>query len=473
MKIRLILLSIFLLGATAAYASAGSVTPTNGSLIKGPDTQAVYYLGSDNKRYVFPNAKTYFSWYADFDNVIDVSREQLASHEIGGNVTYRPGMHLVKIQTSARVYAVSKNGLLRHIASESIASLLFGEDWSDFVHDIPDAFFVNYRIGSAVDSAAAYSPENERGDARSIDFDRNLGSAGTASSVFTSTPTPTSIATGSAPRFRDCQIFPDDNAWNQDIRNHVIHPNSDAYVATMGSSKNLHPDFDGEAGYGIPFVLVDGSQKKVPITFTAYGDESDPGPYPAPLDAPIEIGGDTHVITLDTENCILYELYASEQVGSGWNADSGAVWDLNVNDTRPDGWTSADAAGLPIFPGLVKYEDIVDGDIGHAIRFTTSPTQKGYIAPASHRASSNTNPDTPPMGLRMRLKASFDTSGYGPQARVILEGLKKYGMILADNGSDWFITGSPDSRWNNDDINDLKSVPGSAFEAVYTGEIQR
>lgn len=451
MKTRLALLSLFALALPTIPLSAA---PPSGSLITGTDHPAVYYLASDGKRYVFPNEKTYFTWYADFSSVVTVTMEELASYPIGGNVTYRPGSRMVKIQSDPRVFVVGEGGALRHVGSEGVAEALYGPYWNTMVDDIPDAFFVNYGVGGPVAVADDFNPSAVRAAASSINV--HLGHD----------------SLSMAPRFGDCQIFPDDNPWNMDVTSLSVHPNSDAYVATMGITKHLHPDFDGEVGYGIPFVTVDGDQPKVPITWTAYGDESDDGPYPTPLDAPVEMGSDAHVLTVDTENCILYELYAAEQVGGGWEAQSGAVWDLTSNELRPEGWTSADAAGLPIFPGLIKYEDILDGDLGHAVRFTTSPTQRGYIFPATHYASRNTDPDVPPMGLRMRLKSDFDTSGYGPQARVILEGLKKYGMILADNGSDWYLTGAPDPRWDNDDINDLKSVPASAFEAVYTGEIR-
>jgi hypothetical protein len=256
-----------------------------------------------------------------------------------------------------------------------------------------------------------------------------------------------------------------------------VHPNSANFIATINGSgrTKLHPDFGGDGQYGIPFVVVPATQPLVPITWTAYGDESDPGPYPVPLSAPVEGGpasdGDRHVLVLRQGECRLYELYRAFQVGSGWNADSGAIFDLTSNALRPEGWTSADAAGLPILPGLARYDEVASGRITHALRFTVSRTQRGYIHPATHFASSSTDPNRPPMGLRLRLKASFDTSGYTGQARVILEALKVYGMIVADNGSDWYITGAADPRWDDEDLGQLKNVPGSAFEVVDTGTI--
>jgi hypothetical protein len=270
-----------------------------------------------------------------------------------------------------------------------------------------------------------------------------------------------------------CPVFPADNWWNRDISGLPVHPNSQNYVNTVlasGSNKFLHADFGGGGEYGIPYVTVPGTQPEVDVEFVAYGDESDPGPYPIPLGAPIEGGSDRHVLAVDRDECKLYELFAATPVGDHWEAASGAVFDLRSNALRPEGWTSADAAGLAIFPGLARYDEVASGHIDHALRFTVSQTQRAYLHPATHWASSSTNPDRPPMGLRFRLKASFDVSTYHGQARVVLDALKKYGMIVADNGSNWFITGAADSRWDDDDLNQLKRVPGSAFEVVETGE---
>jgi hypothetical protein len=204
-----------------------------------------------------------------------------------------------------------------------------------------------------------------------------------------------------------------------------------------------------------------------------YADESDPGPYPIPPDAPIEAGGDRHVLVLDHDACRLYETFDSRYVGPGWRCGSGAVFDLHSNALRPAGWTSADAAGLPILPGLVRRDEVKQGAIRHALRFTTRRTQRAYVAPARHFASDSTDPDLPPMGLRVRLKASFDVSRYRGDARVILLALQRYGMLLADNGSDWFVTGETNTAWDDDDLEQLKTVPGSAFEAVQAGPLQR
>jgi len=277
------------------------------------------------------------------------------------------------------------------------------------------------------------------------------------------------------------QLFPVDNAWNEDVSQSAVDPNSDNLIAGMGLTTGLHPDFgtvwDG-APNGIPYVVVSGTQSPVPINFTAYGSQSDPGPYPVPANAPIEGGpsatGDRHVLVIDRDNWKLYEMYRAfpQNSGSSWNADSGAVFDLNSNGLRPAGWTSADAAGLPIFPGLVRYDEVFEQqEIRHAIRFTASITRHAYVAPARHWASNNTSVDRPPMGMRVRLKASFDITGYSPSMQVILKALKRYGMILADNGSNWYISGAPDPRWNDDDLNTLKNVKGSNFEVVKMGTI--
>ena len=274
-----------------------------------------------------------------------------------------------------------------------------------------------------------------------------------------------------------CPVFPSDNAWNTDVSTYPVSANSANYVANILSSgnQNLHADFGGGGDYGIPYVTVGAGEPPVSINFTAYGDESDIGPYPVPIGAPVEGGsasdGDRHVIAVDRDACKLYELYRAFPQGDHWDADAGAVFDLRSNALRPLGWTSADAAGLPIFPGLARYDEVASGQINHALRFTISRSQKGYVLPATHYASSSTDPNRPPMGLRLRLKASFDISRFTGESRVILVALKKYGMIVADNGSNWYISGAADPRWNDDDLNQLKTVPGSAFEAVDTGPI--
>jgi hypothetical protein len=271
---------------------------------------------------------------------------------------------------------------------------------------------------------------------------------------------------GPGPRFGDCPVFPPDNAWNTDISAYPVHPNSANFLAAIGGG-NLHPDF-GDV-YGIPFNVVPGDQPRVPIDFY-YPDESDPGPYPIPPDARIEGGGDRHILAIDRDHCVLYEVYDAQPAGGGWEAGSGAIWDLKVNAARPAGWTSADAAGLPIFPGLVRYDEVVEqGAIRHALRFTVKRTQRAYIAPASHWASDLTDPNLPPMGLRLRLRADFDLTGFDPQVQVILRALQQYGMIVADNGSNWFITGALDARWDNEILDQLKSVSSSNFEVVDTG----
>ena len=267
--------------------------------------------------------------------------------------------------------------------------------------------------------------------------------------------------------------FPADNPWNTDISGAPIDPNSDALIASCGI-RNLHPDFGttwNGAPNGIPYVVVDGSQGRVPVSFD-YDDESDPGPYPIPTDPPIEGGpngsGDRHVLILDRDDWVLYELFSAyPRQDGGWHAGSGAIFDLDSNELRPAGWTSADAAGLPIFPGLVRYDEVVEqGEIRHALRFTCPSTRRAYAPPARHWASSSTNPALPPMGMRVRLEAGFDTSTFPFEVRVILEALKRYGMFLADNGSGWFVSGAPDPRWDDERLEALKTVPSTAFEVV-------
>jgi hypothetical protein len=269
-------------------------------------------------------------------------------------------------------------------------------------------------------------------------------------------------------------VFPTDNAWNRDISTEPVDSNSSNLIASCGAMRSLHPDFgttyDG-VPWGIPYVTVRGNQPRAPVTF-AYDDESDPGPYPIPTDAPIEGGpassGDRHVIVIDIDNWKLYELFDARPVngGTSWTAGSGAVFDLGSNAMRPEGWTSADAAGLPIFAGLARYDEVAAGVISHALRFTCPTTRRAYVPPARHYASSQTNPDLPPMGMRVRLKAGVDISTFPTDVQVILTALRKYGMILADNGGGFFVSGAPDIRWNDANIDTMKRIKGSDFEVV-------
>jgi hypothetical protein len=266
-----------------------------------------------------------------------------------------------------------------------------------------------------------------------------------------------------------CPILPANNALNTDISSAPLDPNSANYIASIGLGGHLHPDFGTNRTYGIPFTVVGRKQPKVPITFTEFGKESDPGPYPVPPNAPIEGAGepgDRHVLVLQRSSCKLFELYSAARRGSGWEAGSGAVFNLRSNALRPDGWTSADAAGLPILPLLVRYPEVRTGRIDHALRVTVAHTQRGFIHPATHFASSSSDPNLPPMGLRLRLKASFSLAGFHGESLVVLRALQHHGLIVADNGSSWFITGAPDPRWNDEDLEQIKRVPGSAFEVV-------
>jgi hypothetical protein len=273
----------------------------------------------------------------------------------------------------------------------------------------------------------------------------------------------------SGPSFGSCPALPADDAWNRDVSSLPVHPRSAAWLASIGPGTDVHPDFGSDPTYGIPVTISSGAPPAT-VTYTAYGDESDPGPFPIPANARVESGGDGHVLVVDQPSCVLYELYAARKVTGGWEADSGARWDLRSNGLRPEGWTSADAAGLPIAPGLARFDELATGRLLHALRFTVRRTSSHHIHPATHDAGSTDSLDVPPMGARFRLKAGFDTSRFTGKSRVIVEGLKRYGMLLADNGSDWFISGDNDPRWDDDDIGQLKSIPGSAFEAVDTGE---
>lgn len=271
-----------------------------------------------------------------------------------------------------------------------------------------------------------------------------------------------------------CQVFPADNWWNRDVRSLPVHAQSAAWVSSLGSGR-VHPDFgtvwEGK-GIGIPYVVVNGSQPRVPVSFD-YAGESEPGPYPIPASAPVEDGSDRHLLVVDDSNCKLYELFdaSTSDGGASWHAGSGAVFDLGSNGLRPASWTSADAAGLPIFAGLATYDEVVvQGHIDHALRFTAARTQRAYIKPATHYASSITDAGVPPMGARFRLKASADCSSFSAEAQVICAALKTYGMYLADNGSDWMISGAPDPRWNDQALADLHKLNGSMFEVVDTGE---
>lgn len=286
--------------------------------------------------------------------------------------------------------------------------------------------------------------------------------------------------------FEKLQIFPSDHLLNQNVSASPIDPNSSAILATLGST-GLHPDFGSGmwngAPIGIPYTVVCGSQSKVPIVFRSnsydgnYGNESDPGPYPIPLNAPVEGNGngDSHVLTVDLENAKLYELYNATQVGGGWEASSGAIFDLKSNAKRTEGWTSADAAGLPILPCLLRYDEVASGTVDHCIRFTlTKPkVYKGYVYPALHKVNGTGSLGSSlPMGAKLRLKSSFDISTYPKNIQVILTAMKNYGIILADIGSDMFISGAPDSRWNDTELQLLKNIKASDFEVIAMGAIK-
>ncbi len=296
-------------------------------------------------------------------------------------------------------------------------------------------------------------------------------------------------ALGPYPDLGSCQVFPDppaslsprapslpnQAAWNQDISKAPRDPRSAAYISYINGSggDRLHPDFGSPRPYGFPFAVVGPGQRKLPVNYTAYGEESDPGPFPIPPGAPVEggngSGGDRHVLAVDRSTCTLYELYRAFYVPRPrphWNADSGVAWDLDSAALRPEGWTSADAAGLPIFPGLIRYDEVAAGRLEHAIRVTFESTRDAWVHPASHCAGDTASASAPPMGLRLRLKAGYGLGGFSGHARTIAEAMKRYGLIVADNGSNWFFSGSSDRRWDDENLSQLKRIPGSAFEVV-------
>ena len=283
------------------------------------------------------------------------------------------------------------------------------------------------------------------------------------------------------PQAPACPIFPASSPWNQRVDRLPVAGESDRIVASIGLDDHMHADFGSglwEGGpIGIPITVVRGAQAKARVSFD-YADESDRGPYPIPANVAIEGGrgsdGDRHALIVDRDRCKLYELFALYPTAGGrWKAGSGAIWDLRSNKLRPAGWTSADAAGLPILPGLARYEEVARGRIDHALRFTASSTRRAYVWPARHFASDETDAALPPMGLRVRLKKSYSISGFPLQARVVLRALKEYGMILADNGSDWYVSGAPHPKWSNDQLHALHRVPGSAFEVVDASSLRR
>jgi hypothetical protein len=286
----------------------------------------------------------------------------------------------------------------------------------------------------------------------------------------------------SRPRVGGCTVFPANNPWNQRVDSLPVAANSAAIVNAIGADQGMHADF-GSGLYnggpiGIPYTTVGRGQHRVHVAFD-FRDESDKGTYPIPKNAPIEGGrgssGDRHVIVVDRSACKLYELYSAYPVngGASWKAGSGAIWSLRSNHLRPKTWTSADAAGLPILPGLARYDEVKRGSINHALRFTVSRTRRAFVYPARHYASSDTDPNLPPMGMRFRLRASFPVSHFPRQSRIVLRALQRYGMLVADNGSDWYLSGAPARGWNNDDLHQLGGVRGSDFEVVDTSSLPR
>jgi hypothetical protein len=287
----------------------------------------------------------------------------------------------------------------------------------------------------------------------------------------------TSAGAATSPRLPGapkCPIFPASNVWNKRVDKLPVAANSQAVISSIGLDIGLHPDFgtvwDGHPN-GIPYTIANKKTKRYRVSFD-YASESDKGPYPIPAKVKIEGGSDHHALIVDRDGCRLYELYALAKKGKSWHAGSGAIWNLRSNKLRPAGWTSADAAGLPMLPGLARYDEVARGHIDHALRFTVENTRRAYIYPARHFASDQTDPNLPPMGLRVRLRASVDISGYPRPVRVILTALKRYGMIVADNGANWYISGAPDPRWNDGALHTIDGITGADFEVVNTSKLR-
>jgi hypothetical protein len=290
--------------------------------------------------------------------------------------------------------------------------------------------------------------------------------------LLAATPAPVGAVTlAGAP---GCTILPSTNVWNKRVDKLPVRKDSATLKKSIGLDRYLHPDFGSYAGYGIPINIVDEDTPRTNVPFR-WPSESDPGPYPIPASPQVEgagAAGDRHILMVDKDACVLYELFNARKESGAWRADSGAIFDLDSNALRPQGWTSADAAGLPILPGLVRRDEVVAGAIQHALRFTAPYTRNRHIYPARHHASDLTAARYPPMGLRVRLKKSVDISGFGPESRVVLRALKRYGMILSDNGSPWYVTGAPHPDWDDDDLHDLHQITGRDFEVVDTSSLR-
>lgn len=277
----------------------------------------------------------------------------------------------------------------------------------------------------------------------------------------------------SVPGAPNCPIFPATNVWNRPITSLPVTQNSAAIIKSIGADIGLHPDFGSYAGYGIPYNVVGKSTPMARVKFTLYGSQSDKGPYPIPTTPKIEAGSDHHLLIVDSANCHLYELWQANKTKNGvWEAGSGAIWNLKSNHLRPKGWTSADAAGLPILPGLVRYDEVQGGAIDHALRVTVPDSRKAYVYPARHEAGDTNSKNYPPMGLRLRLKASVSLAGFSPEDKVLLTAMKTYGLIVADNGSPWYVQGASDPKWNDSDLHLIDRITGSDFEVVNTSRFR-
>lgn len=366
--------------------------------------------------------------------------------------------------TAQRMTVAQNDPVSPKDAFEAAKALGTLEAWQAYVANFPRGFYAD--LARAYIKSLSGAPASPPASAQSAE--RKPAAPAAA-------PGHSRLALGPNASLDGARLLPDDSPWHRDISKDPVDPSSRRILARVGLDKPLRADFGSEwegKPIGIPYVVVAQGQPKVPVTFTEAADESDPGPYPIPPDAPIEGGpngdGDRHVLVLDRDTRTLWELFNAFPDGKGgWKAGSGAVWDLTKNQVRPAGWTSADAAGLPILPGLVRYDEAAGAKtIAHALRFTLAKTRRAYVPPASHWASKVHDEDLAPMGMRVRLRADYDLSGFAPEVRAILQALKTYGMIVADNGSDNFISGAPDARWNNDTLRQLMRVKTRDLEVV-------
>ncbi len=482
--------------ATAAQVAAGDLVKASGP--------SVYYVAQNGKRYGFPNEKTYFSWYTNFSSVKTISSTELASYPLGGNVTYRPGVRLLKVQSDPKVYAVDGPNVLRWIKTEAVAIALYGNGWKAMVDDLPDSFFVNYVIGTDVVSATSFVPSTVTAayptiqsvisglpvipQSTNTNTNTNTNTPVTNTNTNTNTSTNTGgVLSSTAPKIGNCQIYPSDNPWNADVSNYPVDSDSGNIIGQLAKTW-------GMALYTIkPYNVVDSSQAKVPIHYTLYGATSDPGPMPIPSNASYMIKApglnslgqpkkldDNHLMVLDKDACKVYELWSINGANpdGSWDAGSGSIYDLTTNALRPFNAAASAASGLPVFAGIVRADEVQAGAVNHAIAITTTYTRTGYILPATTSQPAFgtggewNNPYNPVMGMRLRLKKSYDISNLPPQSKIIAQALQTKGMFIIDGSPGaGQMAGDPNAFWDYQDLQALKAIPANAFEVLSTGAI--